>query len=137
MAKPLAKLFRSKWSSVSVVTVAAISTAIWLLLKATAPAEFDHDPMDSPLLDWIWLILPVAALLAGAVGGIPWLVALAVVIPLVVGVVLEGTVFYESSEGASFWLVSAFGFVLVGAISGLAANLGMRFRRRSQHGSDE
>jgi hypothetical protein len=92
--------------------------ALFLLMRATSRTA-DHDPFDSPLFWWIWLILPTCAFLASygrPDGSRPLLWTAALIGPFIIAVALLGTVLHDPKEGASFWLA---GEVFVLALGGL------------------
>jgi hypothetical protein len=90
------------------VLLAAAATAVFFLLRATAPASTRGDPFDSPLFYPVCLLTIAASYVVayarpGAVQAAVWVGALTY--PFTVGVWLIGYVLYDGSGGASFWAV--------------------------------
>lgn len=119
-----------------VVVLVGLSVATQLVLAATAEMG---DPFDSPLYPWTWLALPLAAALASAwrPGALTpvWFTA-ALVVPLLIGTFLLGTVLHDGSGGASLWAVGELVHLAQGVVILAAAYLGAlvgHLVRRSRH----
>ena len=85
--------------------MAAGSTGLFLVMRATSETA-DADPFDSPLYAWSWLLLPIVAAVAARTwprrSPVVW--AIAITLPVFVGVAVVGTVLHDPANGASLWI---------------------------------
>ena len=114
---------RSGHGRIGAVSMLTIGSGFLWLLIATGPAG---DTLDSPLFWWGWLALPAAAFCLGAsvgrTSGTLW--PAAGVVPLAVDALFEGFLFYDESEGASFWMLGMLMLAVLACSCSAAANVG-------------
>lgn len=93
--------------------MAAGSTVLLLVMRATSETG-DGDPFDSPMYVWSWLLLPMIAAVAARKWPTrrPAVWAIALMLPMAVGVAVIGTVLHDPDDGASLWIAGEV-FVLV------------------------
>ena len=108
------------------VVIAGIASLA--LMKSTSPGG---DFMDSPWFWWGWVALPVIAAAAAwvsAEGTAYW--GWLAVVPQAMAVLVEGVLFHDPDEGASFWLVGLLFVACLGLLASAAARGGRAARLR-------
>jgi hypothetical protein len=111
----------------SLLVVAVGAFWWWAMLATTTSPE--HDPFESPLSWWSWLVLPATAFVAAAIAPARWTaLGWLAVAPLAVGTLLGGTVFHDPDDGASLWMVGEVVVLVEGAVCSAGAALGRTLR---------
>jgi len=114
-----------------VVVLVGIQIALLLLMRASSTSN--GDPFDSPLYRWSWVLIPACAFGVSFIrphSGLPLLWVASLMAPLMIGVALLGTVWHDSDNGASLWIVGEMFLLLQGTVALLAASAALLLRRR-------
>lgn len=111
-----------------------LGSTLWAILNLTSDSP-EGDPFDSPYYWSAWIVIPLLAVLAAVLRPAwprPLWWATALVLPSVVALGLQGTIFHNPDDGASFWIVGEVLLIMNGAIALGAATIVMTFRRKAR-----